>query len=55
MTRELRGQGVTIFLVEQNATAAIGLSDYVYVLNNGLVSSKGRSADYGDGAALRIC
>ncbi|MBN9890345.1 ABC transporter ATP-binding protein [Salipiger abyssi] len=52
MIRELRSQGVTILLVEQNATAAIGLSDHVYVLNNGLVSSQGRAADYGNGAEL---
>jgi len=50
--RDLRRQGITILLVEQNATAAIGLSDYVYVLNNGTISSQGEAAQYGDGAML---
>ena len=48
----LKRQGITILLVEQNATAAIELSDYVYVLNNGFISSQGAAERYGDGSAL---
>ncbi|MGI3168575.1 ABC transporter ATP-binding protein [Pseudooceanicola sp. C21-150M6] len=50
--RKLKAEGITILLVEQNAAEAIGLSDYVYVLNNGLISSEGPAAQFGDGAAL---
>ncbi|MEL6965085.1 MAG: ABC transporter ATP-binding protein [Pseudomonadota bacterium] len=50
--RDLKTKGVTILLVEQNAGAAIQVSDYVYVLNNGVISSQGSAADFGDGSAL---
>lgn len=49
---ELKSQGITILLVEQNAAAAIGVSDKVYVLNNGTISREGRAADFGDGSGL---
>ena len=35
----LRDQGVTIFLVEQNANQALRIADRGYVLENGHVSS----------------
>ncbi len=50
--RDLKAQGVTILLVEQNAGAAIRISDYVYVLNNGAISSQGDASEFGDGSAL---
>lgn len=50
--RDLKASGMTILLVEQNAHAAIGVSDYVYVLNNGMISSEGPAGDFGDGSAL---
>jgi branched-chain amino acid transport system ATP-binding protein len=50
--KSLKEQGMTILLVEQNASAAMRVSDYVYVLNNGIVSSHGPAADFGDGSAL---
>jgi branched-chain amino acid transport system ATP-binding protein len=50
--KELKKQGTTILLVEQNANAAMAVSDYVYVLNNGLVSSHGPAEKFGDGSAL---
>lgn len=40
----LRGRGVSILLVEQNARAALQVSDYGYVLENGKVSLEGESA-----------
>ena len=49
---ELKSQRITILLVEQNAAAAIGVSDKVYVLNNGTISREGRAADFGDGSGL---
>ena len=38
---EIRKQGVTILLVEQNATMAIRVSDYVYVMETGVVKLEG--------------
>lgn len=43
--RELREQGVTVFLVEQNAVAALGVADRAYVLETGEVILEGTAAD----------
>jgi branched-chain amino acid transport system ATP-binding protein len=48
----LKSVGTTILLVEQNATAAVRVSDYVYVLNNGIISSQGQADQFGDGNDL---
>lgn len=50
--RDLKTRGMTILLVEQNASAAIEVSDYVYVLNTGTISSHGDASKFGDGAKL---
>ncbi len=50
--RDLKSRGVTILLVEQNAGAAMRVSDYVYVLNNGIISSHGNAETFGDGTEL---
>ena len=50
--RELKSRGITILLVEQNAAAAISVSDKVYILNNGLISRHGTAAEFGDGSDL---
>ncbi|MDP2121667.1 MAG: ABC transporter ATP-binding protein [Hoeflea sp.] len=50
--RELKSRGITILLVEQNAAAAIGVSDKVYILNNGRISRQGAAAEFGDGSDL---
>ncbi|WOE32609.1 MULTISPECIES: ABC transporter ATP-binding protein [unclassified Acinetobacter] len=42
---QLRGQGVSILLVEQNARAALKLADYAYVLEMGELSMQGAGAD----------
>jgi len=42
---ELRDQGVTVFLVEQNAFLALEHSDRTYVLENGSVVSEGKSKE----------
>lgn len=44
---ELRRGGLTILLVEQNATAALAVSDRAYVLENGQVTLSGSSAELG--------
>ena len=55
MTREifhivsqLRDQGVAVLLVEQNARAALKVSDYGYVLESGEISLEGASAQLAD-------
>jgi branched-chain amino acid transport system ATP-binding protein len=55
MTREifhvvtqLRDQGVAVLLVEQNARAALKVSDYGYVLESGEISLEGPSAELTD-------
>lgn len=42
---QLRGQGVSILLVEQNARAALKLADYAYVLEMGELSMQGKGQD----------
>jgi branched-chain amino acid transport system ATP-binding protein len=43
--RELRNQGVTIFLVEQNAVAALEISDRAYLLETGEIILEGAACD----------
>lgn len=42
---ELRKTGVSILLIEQNARAALQISDYGYVLENGEIAVEGASRD----------
>lgn len=39
--KEVSGRGMTILLVEQNASRALGIADRAYVMESGLVSMKG--------------
>jgi len=43
--RELRKQGVTIFLVEQNAVAALEISDRAYLMETGEIILEGAACD----------
>ena len=43
--KELNDLGTTILLVEQNAGAALQISDYGYVLETGRMVLEGKSAD----------
>ena len=43
--REINSEGVTVLLVEQNAHAALGLSNRSYVLENGRIAMHGNSKD----------
>jgi branched-chain amino acid transport system ATP-binding protein len=45
IVRELRDLGVTIFLVEQNAVAALQIADRAYVLETGEIVTEGAAAD----------
>ncbi|MDR3177588.1 MAG: ABC transporter ATP-binding protein [Campylobacteraceae bacterium] len=40
----LKNEGITILLVEQNAFAALKISDYTYVLENGKIAMEGVSS-----------
>ena len=42
---ELKEQGATILLVEQNARKALDVSDYAYVLEGGQIVQEGAAAD----------
>ena len=42
---DLRRQGVSILLVEQNARAALKVADYAYVLEGGQVAMQGPAAE----------
>jgi branched-chain amino acid transport system ATP-binding protein len=41
----LRDEGITILLIEQNAFAALEISDWAYVLENGEVALEGKGSD----------
>ncbi|WP_300038856.1 ABC transporter ATP-binding protein [uncultured Roseobacter sp.] len=47
MIAQLRSEGMTILLVEQNARQALDISDYGYLLNNGRIQAQGTSAELG--------
>jgi branched-chain amino acid transport system ATP-binding protein len=48
----LRTQGLTILLVEQNATAALGIADRAYVLANGRIVKSGSAQELRDDLAI---
>jgi len=41
LIRQIREQGITVLLVEQNARKALALCDYAYVLGNGRIAMRG--------------
>lgn len=41
----LKEEGLTVLLVEQNAFAALGISDYGYVLESGVIALEGNAKD----------
>jgi branched-chain amino acid transport system ATP-binding protein len=43
--RKLKRDGVTMFLVEQNASAALAVSDHAYVIETGRISLSGKGTD----------
>ncbi len=45
LIRELRDQGKTLLVVEQNATRMLGISDRAYVLRSGAVVAEGSGAE----------
>ncbi len=45
LIRQLNDEGLTILLVEQNATKALSLADYAYVLETGRIIAEGKGED----------
>lgn len=52
MIRTLKEAGITILLVEQNATQALRVSDHAYLLNNGKIVAEGTAKTLGQSEAL---
>lgn len=52
MIEQLKAQGMTIMLVEQNATQALKLADYAYLLNSGRVVAEGTASSLGQSADM---
>ena len=42
---KIRGQGITILLIEQNAAAALDIADRAYVLESGTIKMSGKALD----------
>lgn len=51
--REIKGKGVTVLLVEQNAHQALGMSDRGYVIENGGIIMEGPAKDLMNNEKLR--
>ncbi len=45
VVREVRSQGVTVLLVEQNAKLALQIADRAYVMESGLITMSGQAQD----------
>ena len=50
---ELRKEGLSMLIVEQNAVQALGVADYAYVLQEGKVINEGPPAELMDSEELR--
>jgi branched-chain amino acid transport system ATP-binding protein len=48
----LKAEGVTILLVEQNASAALEIADYAYVLETGQIVLQGQARDIAENPAV---
>jgi len=51
--REIRSNGTTVLLVEQNAKKALSVSDRAYVLVNGVITMEGKSEDLAKDPAVQ--
>ena len=50
---EIRRQGVTVLMVEQNAALALRMADRGYVMENGRIALEGRARDLLDNPDVR--
>ncbi len=53
VVRDVRSQGVTVLLVEQNAKLALQIADRAYVMESGLMTMNGQAADLLDDPRVR--
>lgn len=51
--QQIRESGVSVFVVEQNARAALKVADYAYVLSSGRVAVEGLPAEVADAPLMR--
>ena len=51
--RKLRDEGISVLVVEQNALAALEVSDRIYVMDRGRIEHDGRAQDLLDNPVLR--
>jgi branched-chain amino acid transport system ATP-binding protein len=49
----LKAEGISVLVVEQNALAALGVADRVYVMDRGRIAHEGPAAELLDNPALR--
>jgi branched-chain amino acid transport system ATP-binding protein len=53
VVREVRSQGVTVLLVEQNAKLALQIADRAYVMESGVITMSGQAKDLLDDPRVR--
>jgi branched-chain amino acid transport system ATP-binding protein len=53
VVREVYAQGVTVLLVEQNASRALEIADRGYVMESGLISMSGNAKEMLDDPKVR--
>ncbi len=53
MIRRIKAEGISVLVVEQNALAALEVSDRVYVMNRGRIAHEGSASELKDNADLR--
>lgn len=51
--KQMRSEGVTVLLVEQNAKKALSVSDRAYVLENGKIVMQGRASEIMDDESIK--
>jgi branched-chain amino acid transport system ATP-binding protein len=54
IVEELRGSGLTIFIVEQNVHHVLRIADYAYVIETGRLVLQGRGTDLLDDEKLKV-
>ena len=53
VVRDVSAQGVTVLLVEQNASRALAIADRGYVMESGLITMQGQGKDLLDDPKVR--
>ncbi len=53
VVQEIRNRGITVFLIEQNANAALRIADHAYLLENGRIVLEGSGRELLDNPRVR--